>query len=32
MPQQNRVAKRMNQKLMEKAISMISDLGLSHDY
>ena len=32
MPQQNGVAKRMNRTLMEKARSMLSDVGLSHDY
>ena len=32
MPQQNKVVERMNITLMEKAIIMLSDAGLSQDY
>lgn len=32
MPQQNNVVERMNKTLMEKAIIMLSDAGLSQDY
>ena len=32
MPQQNNVVERMNKTLMEKARSMLNDVGLSYDY